>query len=919
MNGKPDDTRPDPDELLSRIKEEEVRARRGKLKIFFGASAGVGKTYAMLLAARQLREQGLDVVVGLVETHGRQETAALLEGLEQLPLKEVPHRDRVLREFDLDGALARRPALILVDELAHSNAPGCRHPKRWQDVEELLDAGIDVLTTVNVQHLESLNDVVGGITSIRVWETVTDRVFDQADEVVLVDLPPDELLQRLREGKVYLPDQAERAIQNFFRKGNLIALRELALRRTADRVDDQMESYRQQVGGPARSTRESLLACVGPGAGADALVRAASRLANKLDGEWHALYVETPALQRLPEAHRRAILDTLKLAQDLGAHTATQAADDIAPAIAEYARRHGLGRAVMGRGQPGRWRRFRPSLAGRLARLAPDLDLLALAQEDAPRRPIGPAAKVEAEERAALPATARRYGATLPICLGTALLAIPLLPYFDLANIVMLFLLAVVGVAVRYGRGPAVLAAVVNVLVFDVLFVPPRFSFEIHDWQYLFTLAVMLIVGLAVGQLTARFRYQAQVAHAREERARHLYEMSRELSGALSVEQVIEIGERCVEASFRVKTRLLLPDDADRLQPPPVQPGKPKVDLAIAQWCFDRSAPAGLGTDTLPAASLLYLPLKAPLRTRGVLAVAPEQRRSLMIPEQRRLLDTFAALIAIALERVHFAAVARDTLVKMEAERQRNSLLAALSHDLRTPLTGLIGLAETLALELAAEESPHQESLTAIREQAVRMALLADNLLDMAKLQAGGVRLRKDWQSLEELVGSAVRMLEQPLREHPLRLALDPELPLVNCDAVLVERVLVNLLENATKYTPAETAIGIAARAATDWLTVEVWDEGPGLPAGREQALFEKFARGQTESAVSGVGLGLAICRAIIEAHGGRIRAENRAAGGARFFFTLPLDTPPPIETDDKLEPESPPAPRPNRAATGDG
>ena len=894
-----EDRRPNPDELLNRFKEEEARARRGKLKIFFGASAGVGKTYAMLLAARQLREQGRDVVVGLVETHGREETAVLLDGLEQLPLKEIPYRDRTLREFDLDGALARRPALILVDELAHSNASGCRHPKRWQDVEELLDAGIDVLTTVNVQHLESLNDVVGGITGIRVWETVTDRVFDQANEVVLVDLPPDELLQRLKEGKVYLPDQAERAIQNFFRKGNLIALRELALRRTADRVDDQMESYRQEVGGPARLARESLLVCVGPGTGADTLVRAASRLAGKLDGEWHALYVETPALQRLLANRRQAILDTLKLAHDLGARTATQAADDAAQAIVEYARRHGLRWVVVGRRQPGRWRWFRQALAGRLARLAPDLDLLALAQDNAPRRPIGLATQLDNEARIGLPAASRRYGMTLLICLGTALVATPLLPYFDPANIIMLFLLAVVGVAVQYGRGPAVLAAIVSVVAFDVFFVPPRFSLAVHDWQYLLTFAVMLIVGLTVGQLTARFRYQARVARAREERARYLYEMSRELSGALTTGQVMEISERCIEASFRVKVRLLLPDNGDRLQSPPVQSGKPRVDLAIAQWCFDRNNPAGLGTDTLPAASLLYLPLKAPLRTRGVLAVAPEQRRLLMIPEQRRLLDTFAALTAIALERVHFAVVARDTLVKMEAERQRNSLLAALSHDLRTPLTGLIGLAETLALELAAEESPHQESLAAIREQAVRMTLLADNLLDMAKLQTGGVRLRKDWQSLEELIGSAVRMLEQPLRDHPLRLALDSELPLIHCDAVLIERVLVNLLENATKYTPTDTVIGITASVAPNGLTVEVWDEGPGLPAGQEQILFEKFVRGQAESAVPGIGLGLAICRAIIEAHGGQIRAENRASGGARFTFTLPLETPPLLETED--------------------
>ncbi|MFO1372290.1 MAG: two-component system sensor histidine kinase KdpD [Candidatus Competibacteraceae bacterium] len=897
-----DDQRPDPDQLLNRIKEDEARARRGKLRIFFGASAGVGKTYAMLLAARQLRAQGLDVVVGLVETHGRAETAVLLEGLEQLPRKEIPHRERALWEFDLDGALARQPALILVDELAHSNAPGCRHPKRWQDVEELLAAGIDVFTTINVQHLESLNDVVGGLTGIHIWETVADRIFDQADEVVLVDLLPDELLQRLKEGKVYLPDQAERAIQNFFRKGNLIALRELALRRTADRVDDQMQSYRQQNNGALVPLREALLVCVGPSPGADTLVRAASRLASKLDCEWYALYVETPALQRLPESRRRAILSTLKLAQDLGAHTATQTADDIASAVVEYAHRHGLGRLVVGRSRSSHWRWLRRPLAERLARLAPGLDLLVLAQGGSPQRVAKTTVETGHADQIYSQRLLQRYGATLLVCLGTTLAATPLLPHLDLANIVMLFLLAVVGVAVWYGRGPAVLAAVVNVAAFDFFFVPPRFSFSVSDWQYLLTFAVMLSVGLITGQLTARFRYQARVANAREERSRYLYEMARQLSGALAVEQVIEISERSVEVGFRVKARLLLPDDRDRLQQPPVQAGRPKVDLAIAQWCFDRNAPAGLGTDTLPAASQLYLPLKAPMRIRGVLVVAPEQPRLLLMPEQRRLLDTFAVLTAIALERVHFATVARDTLVKIESERQRNSLLAALSHDLRTPMTALIGLAETLALELTAEQSPHQESLTAIREQAVRMALLADNLLDMAKLQTGGVRLRKDWQSLEELVGSATRMLEQSLRDHPLQLELDPTLPLIHCDAVLIERVLVNLLENAAKYTPAGTVIGITAAIDADQLSVEVWDEGPGLPAGREQALFEKFTRGHAESTIPGVGLGLAICRAIIEAHGGQIQAENRATGGARFTFTLPLETPPLLETEDAPE-----------------
>jgi len=900
MSGQASDARPNPDQLLQRIQQEEAHSQRGKLKIFFGASPGVGKTYAMLQAARRLREQGMDVVVGLVETHGRQETAALLEGLEQLPLKEVSYRERTLREFDLDAALARRPALILVDELAHSNAPGSRHPKRWQDIEELLDAGINVLTTINVQHLESLNDVVGGLTGIRVWETVTDRMFDQADEVVLVDLPPDELLQRLKEGKVYLPEQAERAIENFFRKGNLIALRELALRRTADRVDDQREHYQQLTGGPSLSTRDALLVCIGPEPGEEGLVRAASRLANKLDAEWHALYVETPTWQRLPEARRRLILDTLKLAQDLGAHTATKAAAEVAPALIEYAQDHHLTTVVVSRSPPTvRWRGLRRGLAGQLAQQAPQLDLLVLARDAAPQRPPPAGSAAEREQADDLAAILRPYGMTLLIGLATALAATPLLNRLDLANIVMLFLLAVVVVAVRYGRGPAVLAAIVNVLTFDFFFVPPRFSFAVHDIQYALTFAVMLTVGLVVGQLTARFRYQAYVANAREVRARHLYEMSRELSGALTVAQVVEISERCVEASFRVKAHLLLPDNHDRLQAPPVQPGKPKVDTAIAQWSFDHNAPAGMGTDTLPGSSVLYLPLKAPLRMRGVLAVAPEHRRSLLIPEQRRLLDTFAALVAIALERVHFVDVARDTLVKMEGERQRNSLLAALSHDLRTPLTGLIGLTETLALDMAAEESPHQNALADIREQAVQMALLADNLLDMARLQTGGIRLRKDWQSLEEVFESALRLLEQPLRNHPVRLALEPQLPLVRCDGVLMERVLVNLLENATKYTPPGTAIGVTAAVEAGQLRIEVWDEGPGLPAGHEQALFEKFRRGHAESALPGIGLGLAICQAIIEAHGGHIEATNRPRGGARFVITLPLETPPSVEGED--------------------
>ncbi len=481
----PDDRRPNPDALLAQAKAQEAEARRGKLKIFFGASPGVGKTYAMLLEARRLRSQGLDVVIGVVETHGRSETAALMEGLELLPRREVEHRGRQLLEFDLDAALKRRPPVLLVDELAHSNAPGCRHPKRWQDVEELLAAGVDVLTTVNVQHIESLNDIVGGITGIRVSETVPDRVFTEANEVVLVDLTPDDLLMRLREGKVYLPEQAERAIQNFFRKGNLIALRELALRLTADRVDDQMRAFRRTITeAQVWHTRETLLACVGPSDVDEKVVRTAARLAAKLDATWHAVYVETPALQRLPEAQRRAILKTLKLAQDLGAETATLAAQDEVEALLDYARHHNLGRIVVGRSTRKRWRwPGQQALSRRLGEQAADVDIIAVAREGAHARRE---TSVEVVSRENGKRTSRLFGylyATLT-CAAITLFATPLRHYFDLANIVMLFLLGVVYIAYRFGRGPAALAAVLSVASFDFFFVPPRLTFAVADVQY---------------------------------------------------------------------------------------------------------------------------------------------------------------------------------------------------------------------------------------------------------------------------------------------------------------------------------------------------------------------------------------------------------------------------------------------------
>lgn len=891
------DGRPDPDQLLDRIKEGEARAARGKLKIFFGASAGVGKTYAMLSAAQQQHQQGVNVVIGVVETHGRRETEAQLQGLERLPMRQLPYRDKTLPEFDIDAALSRKPALILIDELAHSNVQGSRHPKRWQDVEELLAAGIDVYTTVNVQHLETLSEVVAGITGIRVWETVPDRVFDRADEVVLVDLPPDELLLRLKEGKVYLAQQAQNAVQNFFRKGNLIALRELALRRTADRVDSQMLEYRRdQAVRPVWQTRETLLACIGPGEGGESLVRQAARIAAQLEVPWHAVYVETAELLRLSEAQRQQMLLCLRLAQDLGAETEVLSGADAAQAVVDYARNHNLSKLVVGRARGRPWWPWSHGFAERLGGLASDLDVIQVARTGAPGRSV-PAEPEVRSWTSRLRAPWPHFAFSVLLSAGVTLLAWPLQNVLDLANIAMLFLLAVLVVAVRYGLGPSVMVSFLNVAAFDFFFVQPQLSFAVSDVQYLLTFGVMLAVGLLTSQLTTRLRFQARVASRREQRVRALYEMSRDLSGALVPEQIAEIAQRFAYTEFDAHSALLPADAQDHVGVPVATPaGHPEVDPGIAQWAYDHAMEAGAGTNTLPGHPLLYLPLQAPMRVRGVLALEPGQPRRALSPEQRRLLDTFARLIAISLERVHYVEVAQDTTVQMESERLRNSLLSAISHDLRTPLAALVGLAESLDLTQPPPSGAQREIATALREDALRMNSLVNNLLDMARLQAGAVRLHREWQPLEEVIGGALQAVQRLLTGRDVRVELPEDLPLLEFDAVLIERVLCNLLENTAKYTPAGSAIHIGAAVAGAMVDIWIDDEGPGLPAGREEELFEKFARGQKESSTPGVGLGLAICRAIVAAHGGTIRAMNRAAGGARFVFSLPRGTPPALQ-----------------------
>ncbi|MBV8605636.1 MAG: DUF4118 domain-containing protein [Pelomonas sp.] len=909
--------RPDPDALLARLREEDATAARGRLRIYFGSSAGVGKTYAMLAAARKLKGDGVDVVAGVIVTHGRAETQALAEGLPVLPLRTIDYRGKPLQEFDLDAALARAPALILVDELAHSNVPGSRHPKRWQDVEELLAKGIDVYTTLNVQHLESLNDVIGSITGVRVQETLPDTFFDAASEIVMVDTPADELLTRLKAGKVYMGDKAERAASNFFRKGNLMALRELALRRTADRVEGDVQAWRavERVAA-VWQTEAALLCAVGPAPDAESVVRGAARLAQQLGVSWQAVYVETPRLMRLPDAARERILRVVRLAHELGAETAVLQQDDVAAALAAHAREHNLARVVIGRESlPGlrdrvqAWVAGSGAIAARLAKAAPELDLVQVAATTAPR----PGAAQTVEPATELPREARRLALAALACGVMTALCWPLQWHIAQANIVMLYLLVVLGVALRLGRGPAVLASFLSVGLFDFFFVPPKLSFAVSDVQYLLTFGVMLAVGLITGQLTAGLRWQAQVAAEREARSRALFELTSDLAGALQTEQVQQVAESTLARAIHGQALIFTLDLNDRLEPSPQAAqalegsagasSADAPDMGTARWAFDHERAAGLATDTLPGSAWFYLPLVAPMRVRGVLALKPRSRETVLAPEARAQLDTYGRIVGQALERVHYVEVAQQALVHIESERLRNSLLSALSHDLRTPLAVVYGLAQTLAaMPLAPEAGELSRKLC---EQAQRIAAMVNNLLDMARLQSGTVKLNLQWQPIEEIVETSLRGLTALLAGHRVELELPPGLPLLQLDATLMERVLGNLLENAAKYAPPGSLIRISAAVEDGEFALRVVDNGPGLPPGRAEALFDKFTRGERESSTPGVGLGLAICRAIVEAHGGRIAAEASLTGepGARFVIHLPLGDPPAVaEAEDNVE-----------------
>jgi len=889
-----DEVRPDPDQLLARVEAEEARAKRGRLRIFFGASAGVGKTYAMLEAARGLRSGGTDVVVGYVEPHGRVETERLLEGLERLPTLAVSYRGIVRNEFDLDAALRRRPSILLVDELAHSNLvggqPAPRHPKRWQDVEELLDAGISVWTTVNVQHLESLNDLVAQITGVRQKETLPDRFFNEADDIELIDLPPDDLLARLRSGKVYIPDEAATAVERFFRTPNLMALRELALRRVADRVEAAARALPVDRT-RARLASDRIMVAVGPDEQAEQLVRAGKRLADALDSEWTVVYVETPALLRLSEAQRNRRIDVLRLAESLGAETVTLDGPTAAATLLEYAQTRNATRVIVGAPKRRGWRAWlRPSTSTQLLRHARGFDLTAIAlpeQAESQRAPRSRATLADSS-----PIRWPRYGWALVTTLLCSAVAFGLYPRFELANLVMVYLLGVTVAGLRFGRGPAVMTTILNVAAFDFFFVPPRFSFAVSDVQYLLTFSVMLTIALVIANLVASVRQQTRVAGARERRTALLYAMSRELAATRGISGMARVAVRHLAEVFQIKAVVLLPDAEGKLHYPrdrPLENSFRSADLAVAQWVADHSRQAGLGTDTLPAATGLYLALGDERQRLGVLAVLPSNPRRVLLPEQRHLLETFASQIGLALERARLAEVAEAAGLAAERESLRNTLLASISHDLRTPLAVMAGAGSTLAEHGAKLDEATRFSLAhSIETKAREMSELVSNVLDLMRFESGQVVLRRDWETLDDLVGTALQRLEVRLAGHAVELRMAPELPPVYVDATLIVQLFANLLDNAAKYTPAGTRVSVSAVADGAFVRVVVEDDGPGLPPGEPARLFDKFQRGNGEGTVVGVGLGLAICQAIVRAHGGEIEAQRRAGRGARFEFTLP-------------------------------
>lgn len=902
------DRRPDPAELLTRAEREEARRGRGRLKVFFGAAPGVGKTYAMLASVQRLARDGVDIVIGLVETHGRTETEQMLLGLDILPRREVEYRGATLREFDLDAALARKPEFVALDELAHTNAPGSRFEKRWQDVEELLKAGIGVYTTLNVQHIESLNDVVAQITGVQVRETVPDSVIDEADEVELVDLPPEVLLERLKAGRVYVPQSIQAASESFFRQGNLIALRELALRRTAEWVDRQMRDYKRGKGIRAVwPAAERILVAVSPSPASGKIVRAAKRMAAGLYADLLAIYVETPRTASLPQADRDRVIQTLRLAESLGAETSTLSGTSAAAELIAFARERNVSKIVVGKTGRSRLREaILGSFVNNLVRLSGDIDIYVIRGDadsgsGADGGRSGIAGLTRFPKRRSGPWQYLLASAAVGVCTALGLLVFKRL---DLANIAMLYLAGVVVAAVWLGRGPAVIAAMIGVAAFDYFFVPPRLNFAVSDVQYLLTFAVMMGVGLLIADLTTRLRSLADAARERERRTSLLYGMSRELAAARDRREVATVAVRHVHDSFGCDAGVLIPGPADR--PAAMEliatAGSPdwidERERGVARWTFDHGKPAGISTQALPGSAGRYQPLSSAQGKIGVLAVRPQDREAFAPTTQQLLLDTFVNQIGLALERVSLIEGQQAARIDAESERLRSALLSSVSHDLRTPLATIAGAATALQSGRSLDDGTKADLTDSIVVEAGRLNDLIANLMFATRLEADGVELNREWASIEELVGTGLARHREALRARPFEVRVPPDLPLVRVDNAMLPQVIHNLIDNALRYTPAGTPIEIAAWTTESNVIVKVADQGPGLTDDELSKVFQRFYRGRTAQPTgsrSGIGLGLTICEGIIKAHGGRIWSERNTPRGVAFLFSLPIDRPQPV------------------------
>ncbi|TBW41368.1 sensor histidine kinase KdpD [Siculibacillus lacustris] len=883
------DGRPCPDALLALAQREE----RGRLKIHLGAAPGVGKTFAMLTNARRLAADGVDVVVGLAETHGRAETAALIEDLEVLARRPVVHRGRTLMEFDIDAALARRPALLIVDELAHTNAPGSRHPKRFQDVEELLDAGIDVWTALNIQHLESLSDVVGRITGVTIRETVPDRMLERADEVVLVDLTPDELIERLKEGKVYVAENAARAIDNFFRPSNLTALRELALRRTAARVDDQMLQYLRQnaIEGPW-PTAERLLVCVGADEHSDAVVRVAARLAKALNATWTALHVDRPDRAATDEASIRRLDATMHLAERLGAERVRVIGTDLVTEILRWARRENVSQIVIGRSvRPPWWRRaWRRGLSEELVAQAADISVqVVTGASDRPRKatpPRGP--------------DPRRLAVGLGVALAAVALSvgvgIGLTHVVDLPNVSMVFLSAVVLCALRFGRASAVAAAVLSFLAYNFFFIEPLYSFTVAKPHELFALVVFLFVAATVGSLAGRAHEQAVAALARARSTRALYEYSRKISGVSALEPLMWAAVTQVAGAIQGSAVALLATGGDLhligAFPPDVEMGV--TEWGAARWAFQRGEVAGRRSPTLPNAELQFRPLVTASGTVGVIGYAASDPDHGLSEDDERFLASLADQTAIAAERIQLGDRATAAAASAESERLRSALLSSISHDLRTPLASILGSVTSLAdFGDRLDEATRKDLLKAIEEETRRLSQFVVNLLDMTRLEAGNLELTVDWVDLADVARAAVARAARLYPGRTLVLAGGDRPLVLEGNATLLEQVLFNLIDNAMKFSdpPGVTRLRLAPRDGT--AVIEVEDDGIGIPPDQLERVFDKFHRvAAGDGRAAGTGLGLSICRGVVTAMGGTITAASPIADGRGTRITVELPLP---------------------------